>query len=77
MKNFKKEALTLIVGSILFVMLDFIIWYYLFDGLTIFLWVSTIIFACLFVIGFIIYDKTKLNIPYLPFNKNKKDELNG
>ncbi|ADC69425.1 conserved hypothetical protein [Methanocaldococcus sp. FS406-22] len=37
MENFKKEALTLIVGSILFVILDFIIWYYLFDGLTIFL----------------------------------------
>ena len=77
MENFKKEALALIVGSILFVIFDFIIWYYLFDGLTIFLWISAIIFACLFAIGFIIYDKAKLNIPYLPFNKNKKDEPNG
>jgi hypothetical protein len=77
MENFKKEALTLIVGSILFIILDFIVEYYLFDGLAIFLWVSTTIFVCLLAIGFIIYDKTKLNIPYLPFNKNKKDELNG
>jgi len=77
MEKIKKEALTLIVGSILFVILDFIIEYYLFDGLAIFLWVSTTIFVCLFAVVFIIYDKTKLNIPYLPFNKNKKDDLNG
>jgi len=72
-----KEAIAIVVGGILFIIFDFIIWYYLFDGLTIFLWISAIIFGCLFVIGFIIYDKIKLNIPYLPFNKNRKDELNG
>ncbi|WP_153232477.1 hypothetical protein [Methanocaldococcus bathoardescens] len=71
MNKIKKEALTLIIGSILFIIFDFIIEYYLFDGLTIFLWVSTIIFGCLFIIGFIIYKKIRLNIPYLPFNKNK------
>lgn len=66
MDKIKKEVLTIVIGSIGFVVLDFIIWYYLFDGLTVFLLISAIIFACLFVIGFIIYDKTKLNIPYLP-----------
>ncbi len=66
-----KEAIAIGVGGILFMIFDFIIWYYLFDGLTVFLWISTIIFACLFAIGFIIYKKVKLNIPHLPFNKNK------
>ncbi|XRO74881.1 hypothetical protein ACO3TA_05705 [Methanocaldococcus sp. 28A] len=69
MDKITKKVIAIIIGSILFIIFDFIIWYYLFDGLTVFLWISTIIFACLFIVGFIIYDKIKLNIPYFPFIK--------
>ncbi|XRO77027.1 hypothetical protein ACO3VM_00400 [Methanocaldococcus sp. 10A] len=71
MDKITKKVIAIIIGSILFIIFDFIIWYYLFDGLTVFLWISTIIFVCLFIVGFTIYDKIKLNIPYLPYNKNK------
>ncbi|ACX72410.1 hypothetical protein Metvu_0551 [Methanocaldococcus vulcanius M7] len=71
MDKIKKQVLTIAIGCIGFMIFDFIVWYYLFDGLTIFLWISAVIFACLFAVWFILYKKVKLNIPYLPFNKNK------
>ncbi|XRP97033.1 hypothetical protein ACO3UB_00520 [Methanocaldococcus sp. 16A] len=74
MDKILKKIIILVVGSILFIISDFIIEYYLFDGLSVFLWISAIIFVCLFIVGFIIYDKIKLNIPYLPFNKNNKNK---
>jgi len=74
MDKIKKHVLNIAIGCIGFMILDFIVWYYLFDGLTIFLWIFAVIFAGLFAVWFILYKKVKLNIPYLPFNKNKNVE---
>ncbi|CAB3290184.1 conserved protein of unknown function [Methanocaldococcus lauensis] len=67
------KSFALFIG---FVILDFIVEYYFIDGLTILLWVSAIIFACLCIVFGLIYEKIKINISYLPFNKENKNVRN-
>ncbi|WP_456374717.1 hypothetical protein [Methanocaldococcus sp.] len=65
------KSFALLIG---FVILDFIVVeYYFIDGLTILLWVFAIIFACLCIVFGLIYEKIKINISYLPFNKENKN----
>ncbi|CAB3289203.1 conserved protein of unknown function [Methanocaldococcus lauensis] len=76
MDKFLKLLIKFFALLIGFVILDFIVEYYFINGLTILLWVFAIIFACFCIVFGLIYERIKLNISYLPFNKEDMNVRN-